>query len=91
MTLYDVCLKALKENPDIEEFIFEGHSFRPLNTKKHKACINDLAKAYETEGEFEYKVVDEEYIDEDGEDDEGRPIRWKRTVKECKVNAKVVR
>ena len=90
MNLYNFCLQVLRENQDIDYFMYNHQQLRPLKTKSRNARIDDAAYCCNVEGEFEHKIIDEEYQDYDGTDDEGKPIVFIRTYKVCEIHDKKV-
>ena len=88
MNLYNFCLLTLRENPDIDYFKYDNQILYPLKTKKRNVKIDDAAYCCQVEGNFKYKIVDEEFEDYDGTDDEGREIRFIRRFKVCQINNK---
>ena len=75
MTLFDYCKEQLEKNPDIKKFEYAGK----------KSCKKEIADLKTISGTFESEVYEDEYIDYDGLDDEGKPIYLKFKWLVCRI------
>ena len=75
ITLYDYCKGQLKKNPDIKDFWYKNIKYRK----------NELDKLKTISGKFESEIYEDEYIDYDGRDDEGKPIYIRFRWLVCKI------